>query len=97
MLLVTDASIPTTTHVIATSPLAPCGRTQKVTRPGQPILRQVVARPHRTKPGPHSPAQESADRSLVLGDVEGEVECLVAHDHDEVGGKGTGFWEGDPI
>jgi len=32
-------------HVIATSPLAPCGRTQKVTRPGQPILRQVVARP----------------------------------------------------
>ena len=84
-------------HVIATSPLAPCGRTQKVTLPGQPIRRQVVARPHRTKPGPRSRARESADRSLVLGDVEGEVECLVAHDHDEVGRKGTAFGEGDPI
>lgn len=41
-------------HVIATSPLAPCGRTRKVTRPGQPMRRQVVLRPHRTKPVPRA-------------------------------------------
>ena len=34
-----------------------------MTRPGQPILRQVVARPHRTKPGPRSPVV-AGDRSL---------------------------------
>jgi len=40
--------------VIATSAMAPCGLAQNVTRPGQPMRRQVVDRPHRTKWLPRS-------------------------------------------
>jgi hypothetical protein len=78
-------------HVIATSPLAPCGRTQKVTRPGQPILRQVVARPHRTKPGPRSRAMRfrSARPRLREGDEAQLAQVALGIDQQAVGQDGA--------
>lgn len=62
-----------------------------MTRPGQPIRRQVVARPHRTKPGPRSRAMRfrSARPRLREDDEAQFAQVALGIDQPAVGQDGA--------